>query len=109
MRRSNTIRSLDFYGVKPWRCEHHDDRSEILAYLDPRRGWERVATVWPRPNERPRVLAEFVVKVINASASTGELMQEAHEALVELLKEGLNFSTEQAGEKIVAELAKRVA
>ena len=68
MRRAKVIRSLDFYGVKPWRCEHHADRSELFAYRDPRHGGERVGTIWAVRDQKARALADFIVKVINATA-----------------------------------------
>jgi hypothetical protein len=109
MRRAKVIRSLDFYGVKPWRCEHHADRSELFAYLDPRHGWERVGTIWAVRDQKARALADFIVKVINASARSDDVLREAHDVLVAMLTEGVTFSTEQEAERIVAGLGKLVA
>ena len=56
-----------FYGLVPWRCNHHADRSEIVAYVEASGRWETVAVIPPTSGASAEALATFIARVVNAT------------------------------------------
>jgi hypothetical protein len=97
---------LHFHSQHPWKCEHHSGRSEILAFAQKSGNWESIAVIQPGSGVSPRRLAEFIAGLVNDCQLNGPLLDHAREALEMLLRAGLNFSTEQDAEAIIARIKK---
>lgn len=89
------------YSLYPWRTEHHDDRSEIAAYVEASGKWETVAVIPHTPGASAETLAEFIMGIINDSQKNRDLLRDATRALEAVMEEGLTFSTEQDADAIL--------
>ena len=93
-----------FYGLVPWRCNHHADRSEIVAYVEASGRWETVAVIPPTSGASAEALATFIARVVNATQQNKDLLRNAMEALEAVVNDGLNFTTEQAAEHVINDI-----
>ena len=96
-----------FYGLVPWRCNHHADRSEIVAYVEASGRWETVAVIPSTSGASAEALATFIARIVNATHQNKNLLRNAMEALEAVINDGLNFTTEQAAEHAISDI-KRV-
>jgi len=93
-----------YYALAPWKCRHHADRSEITAYVEASGKWETVAVIPQTSGTSPEALATFIIRVVNATQQNKDLLRDAMEALEAVMKEGLNYSTEQAAEHVISDI-----
>ena len=92
------------YGLVPWKCNHHADRSEIIAYVDASSRWETVAVIPPTSGASAEVLANSIVCLVNATRQNEDLLRHAMEALEAVMNDGLNFTTEQTAEHVISDI-----
>ena len=99
-----------FYRRERWRCIHETDtRSGIDVFFSPTQTWLRVATVWATHLVSAKEIAEFLVGVVNNAAATSDLLDDAQATLMQMLADGVDFSSEQEAEQLIAKINKRVA
>jgi hypothetical protein len=97
-----------FYSLHPWRCDHHADRSEIMAYVEASGQWETVAVVPPTSGASAEAVASFIVRLVNAAQQNRDILRDAMAALEAVMNDGLNFTTEQAAEHVIISIKKVV-
>jgi hypothetical protein len=97
-----------FYWLASWRCNHHADRSEIMAYVEASGTWETVAVIPPTSGASAEALAAFIARAVNTTQQNKDLLRDAMDALEAVVSDGLNFTTEQAAEHVIANF-KRLA
>jgi hypothetical protein len=99
-----------FYTAHPWECRHHDDRSEIAAYVEASGEWETVLTVQPTSGASAEVVAAYIAAIVNEHQSKADLLQEALTALELCLEEDrLTFASEQAADRVITRIKARVS
>lgn len=96
-----------YYGSRPWRCEPLKGACKIVAYVDASARWETVAVVQRTSQVRAKALGDFLVGLVNERHQDGDVLRTAFAALDGVLREGLNFSTEQEVESVVDTLKAR--
>jgi hypothetical protein len=94
--------SQGLYGLHPWHCRHHGDRSEIAAYVEASGRWETVADILPTSGASAEALATFITRLVNATQQNKDLLRDAMRALEAVMTEGLTFATEQEADSVVA-------
>jgi predicted membrane chloride channel (bestrophin family) len=106
--KKQATKSREFYGLHPWQCRHHKDCSEITAYVEAS-GWEKVLTVHPTSGASAEAVAQFLCDLVNDNRKNKSLLHDAMAALEQVLNDGLNFSTEQAADRVVTRIKARVS
>jgi hypothetical protein len=96
-----------YYDSQPWRCQPTKDGCELIAYVGASGQWETVAVIQPTSAMEAKALGDFIVSLVNERQQDGDVLQAAFDALGGVLQEGLNFSTEQDADRVVAALKKR--
>jgi len=96
-----------FYSAQPWQCRNHKDRSEIVAYVEASGTWEVVATINTTSAISAEVMAQFICGLVNDNHKKKDLLKEALRALESVLEEGLNYSTEQELDEVVAHIKEK--
>lgn len=81
-------------------------RSEISAYVDATGKWETIAIIPPTSDHTAEAISTFIAHSINDIHEHGELLVSAMNALDDILREGLTFSTEQTADRIVDRIKK---
>jgi hypothetical protein len=105
-----TNQSRQFYTAHPWQCRHHDNHSDIAAYVEASGEWETILTVHPTSGDSAEVVAAHIATIINAHQSKADLLQDALTALELCLEEDrLTFTSEQAADRAVARIRARVS
>jgi hypothetical protein len=105
-----TNQSRQFYAAHPWECRHHEDRSEIVAYVEASGEWETILTVHPTSGASAEVVAAYVAVIINEHQAKADLLQEAMTALELCLEEDhLTFTSEQAANHVIMRIKARVS
>ena len=97
-----------FYSAQPWQCRNQKDHSEIIAYVEASGTWEIVAIINTTSGISSDVMAQFICGLVNDYQKNKDLLRQAMEALEAVVEEGLNYSTEQAADQVVAEIKERV-
>ncbi len=103
--RKNKIKQ--FYSTQPWECRHHKSHSEIVAYVEASGTWEIIATINTTAGVSAEAMAQFICGLINDSQNDQDLLREAMKALESVVEEGLNYSTEQNVDEVIASIKKR--
>ena len=99
-----------FYAAHPWQCSHHEDRSDITAYVEASGEWETILTVHPTSGASAEALAVYVAAIMNEHQSKADLLQEAMAALELCLEEDhLTFTSEQAADRVVTRIKARAS
>jgi hypothetical protein len=99
-----------FYAAHPWECRHHEDRSEITAYVEASGEWETILTVQPTSGASAEVVAAYVAAIISEHQGKADLLQEAMTALELCLEEDhLTFTSEQAADRVITRIKARVS
>jgi hypothetical protein len=97
--------SRQFYTAHPWQCRHHQDRSEVTAYVEASGEWETVLTIHPTSGASAEVLANYVAAIVHEHQAKADLLQEAMTALELCLEEDrLTFKSEQAADRVVTRI-----
>lgn len=105
-----TTQLRQFYAAHPWQCRHHEDRSEITAYVEASGEWETILTVHPTSGASAESVAAYIAAIINEHQSKADLLQEAMTALLLCLEEDrLTFASEQAADRVVTRIRARVS
>lgn len=105
-----TTQPRQFYTAHPWRCHHHQDRSEVKAYVEASGEWETVLTVHPTSGASTEVLANYVAAIVHEHQGKADLLQEAMTALELCLEEDhLTFTSEQAADRVVTRIKARAS
>ena len=94
------------FANQPWRCVHLVDHSEITACFVVGGRWETIANIRPAFGVTAKDIAEFLIKLVNSHRERGDLLEGAAETLEAILKDGLDFTTEQSAEHIVTHIKK---
>ena len=97
-----------FYSAQPWQCRNHKDHSEIVAYVEASGTWEVVAIINTTSGISADGVAQFICGLVNDYQKNKDLLRQAMEALEAVFEEGLNYSTEQAADQVVADIKERV-
>jgi hypothetical protein len=63
-----------------------------------------VAVVSPTSGASAEALAAFIASIVNAAQQNEDLLRDAMEALEAVVNDGLNFTTEQAAEHVIANI-----
>jgi hypothetical protein len=95
-----------YYGVHPWRCTHHGDRSEVFAYAEASGTWELVLEVRSSSGATAEELAIYIVNLVNDRREDQPALEQAFAALDGVLQDGLTFTTEQEADHAVERLKK---
>ena len=103
-KRANKLQSL--FSAQPWKCVHHRDHSDITAYVEASGQWEIVATIPTTAGASSETIANFICALVQNHQQNQNLLQAAKEALEAVMKDGLNFSTEQAADAVVVRIGK---
>ena len=98
-----------FYSAQPWQCRNHEDHSEIVAYVEASGAWEVIATIKITSGISADAMAQFICGLVNDYQKNKDLLRQAMEALEAVFEEGLNYSTEQAADQVVAQIKERVS
>jgi hypothetical protein len=99
-----------FYTAHPWQCEHHQDRSDITAYVEASGEWETVLTVHPTSGASAEALATHVAAIVNEHQDGVDLLQDALSALELCFEEGkLTFTSEQEADRVITRIKARVS
>jgi hypothetical protein len=101
--------SVRIYSLHPWRCTHHSNHSEIVAYVEASGQWETVLTVNPTSETSAKAMANFIMHLVNSYRQNNDLLREAMKALEAVMKEGLNYSTEQEADSVVAGIKQAIS
>jgi hypothetical protein len=105
-----TQQSRQFYALHPWQCRHHNDQSEITAYVEASGEWEAVLTVHPTSGASAEALATYVAAIMNEHQGKADLLHEAMTALELCLEEDhLTFTSEQAADRVITRIKARVS
>lgn len=105
-----TTQPRQFYTAHPWQCHHHQDRSEITAYVEASGEWETVLTIHPTSGTSAEVLANYVAAIVQEHQAKADLLQEAMTALELCLEEDrLTFTSEQAADRVVTRIKARTS
>ena len=103
-------RTRDFYGLHPWQYRIVDkERVEITAYVEASGKWETILTAHQTSGDGAEAVATYVTAIINQYQSKADLLQEAITALQSVMDEGLNYSTEQAADRVLTSIKKRAS
>ena len=100
--------SRNYYALQPWKCRSLQDRMEILAYVEASGKWETVAVVPTTSGASAENVANFIVRLINDTHRHRDLYYDAMEVLETIMHDGVNFSTEQAADSVLARMKIRV-
>jgi hypothetical protein len=95
-----------YYGLHPWRCTHHGDRSEVFAYVEASGKWETVLVVRASSGTTAEELAVYIVNLVNDRREDQDALEQAFAALDAVLQDGLTFTTEQEAEHAAERLKK---
>ncbi len=87
--------SARIYSLHPWRCTHHSTHSELVAYVEASGQWETVLTVSPTSGTSAKLMANFIMTLVNSYRQNNDLLRKAIKALEAIMQEGLTYSTEQ--------------
>lgn len=99
-----------FYAARPWECCHHQDSSEITAYIEASGEWETIITVHPTSGASAEALANYVAAIVNDHQGKADLLQEARAALEQCLEgDRLTFTSEQAADRVVTRIRARIS
>ena len=99
-----------FYAAHPWQCQHHQDNSEISAYVEASGEWEAILTVHPTSGASAEALATYVAAIMKEQQGKADLLHEAMMALELCLEEDkLTFASEQAAHRVVTRIKARVS
>jgi hypothetical protein len=91
-----------FYAVNPWECRHHQNYSEIIAYVEASGTWEIIANIRQTSGASAETMASFICKIVNENQERQRLLLDAMNALQTCLDEDdLTFSSEQAADRVV--------
>jgi hypothetical protein len=105
-----TTQQRRFYTAHPWQCLHHQDHSEITAYIEASGEWETILTVHPTSGASAEIVAVYVAAIMNEHQGKADLLQEAMTALELCLEEDrLTFTSEQAADRVVTRIKARVS
>lgn len=105
-----TMQMRQFYTAHPWQCVHHQDRSEITAYVEASGEWETILTVHPTSGDSAEVVAGYIAAIMNEHQSKADLLREAMKALELCLGEDrLTFTSEQAADRVVTRIKARAS
>jgi hypothetical protein len=63
-----------------------------------------VAVVSPASGASAEALAAFIASIVNAAQQNEDVLRDAMEALEAVVNDGLNFTTEQAAEHVIANI-----
>jgi hypothetical protein len=96
------------YTVHPWQCIHRKECSEITAYVEASGDWETVLVVKPTSGASAEHIAIFVCAVINDHIKSKNLLHDAMHALELVMSDGLNFTSEQAIEKVAHRIKAKI-
>jgi hypothetical protein len=94
------------YSRHPWKCDHRSGKSELAAFVETSGSWETVAIIQPTSDTSAQTLADFMEGLINNRQQYGAVLDAAREALEEIINTGLNFSTEEEAEEVIARIEK---
>jgi hypothetical protein len=98
------------YSAQPWQSRHHEDYSEIVAYVEATGTWETIARVERTAGASAETAAAFIAHAINTGQQSRSVLRDAMDALQLCLEEDhLTFSSEQAAERSVTNLKKIIA
>jgi hypothetical protein len=100
--------SARIYSLHPWRCTHHSNHSEIVAYVEASGQWETVLTVNPTSETSAKTMATFIMHLVNSYRQNNDLLRVAMKALESVMQEGLTYSTEQEVDAAVASIQQAV-
>ena len=101
--------SARIYSLHPWRCTHHSNHSEIVAYVEASGQWEAVLTVSPTSETNAKTMANFIMHLVNSYRQNNDLLRDAMAALEAVVNDGLNFTTEQTAEHVITHIKNVVA
>ena len=101
--------SARIYSLHPWRCTHHSNHSEIVAYVEASGQWETVLTVNPTSETSAKTMANFIMHLVNSYRQNDALLRDAMAALEAVVNDGLNFTTEQTAEHVITHIKNVVA
>ena len=106
----HTTQPRQFYAAHPWQCQHHQDHSEITAYVEASGEWEAILTVHPASGASAEALAMYVATIMNEHQGKADLLHEAMTALELCLEEDkLTFASEQAADRVITRIKARVS
>ena len=104
--KNGTSRKNLLQTKQPWKCRHHKAYSEISTYAEANGNWEKVLTIHPSSAVSADTIAQFILGLLNNHQQNQNLLQAAMEALENVMKDGLNFTTEQSAEHVVTHIKK---
>ena len=97
------------HATQPWKCRHHKDHSDIVAYVEAASDWEIVASVNRTAGASAEEMANFICGLVNDQQKSKNLLLAAMEALELCLEDStLTFSSEQAAEHVVTNIKRMV-
>jgi hypothetical protein len=96
-----------FHSRQRWKCQHGSDRSEILAFAEASGKWESIGVVQSTPCASAKAMAKFLVGLVNDIQINGDLLEAACKTLERIVRLGLNFSTEEEANEVVARIKKK--
>jgi hypothetical protein len=87
------------FMAAPWTARHHNDHSEIEAYIEGAGDWATLTQICDGAGIDAEHTANFIVRAVNASAAHRHLISELMAALKICLETGnLGWKTEYAVE-----------
>jgi hypothetical protein len=102
-------KSRCLYSLHPWKCRHHTDHSEIVAYVETSSEWKVVLTAHPTAGASAEMMASFIGSLVNDNQKNKHLLLAAMEALELCQNEGeMTFSSEQAVDSVVTRIKQRL-
>jgi len=94
------------YSIHPWEAHHKEKHSEITAYVENSGKWETVLTVHNTSGAAPETLASFILALVHEHQNKQNTLHDAMNALELVLNDCLNFTSEQAIERVVRNIKK---
>jgi hypothetical protein len=101
--KKTATKAREFYSLQPCKYRVAKGHAEILAYVEGS-DWEKALTVHPTSGASAESLAAYVTAVINEHQGKSDLLHDAMRALESVMEEGLNFSTEQDADHVIARI-----
>jgi hypothetical protein len=95
-----------FYSIHPWESRHHENYSEIVAYVEASGEWETVLDIRPTSGVSHETMAASILSLIHEHQEKRNTLHDAMEALELVMNDGLTYSSEQAAERAVTNIKK---
>jgi hypothetical protein len=96
------VQGRSVFATAPWTARHHNDHSEIDAYIEATGDWATLTKICDATGVDAEATANFIVRAVNAYDAHRALIAELAAALRQCLDSGnLGWKTEYAAELVV--------